>query len=601
VTGYLRAAGVTARLDTAVSLHRAIATRGTWSASHGGRSPGYVKIGATTAASPPARWSALVTGGVHARELAPPDALLSFVERLLAAYDAGADVSYPAFRSADGVTFDAFTVPFTEVQSIVERVNLVVAPLVNPDGRDFVLAPLGPTDDPALHKMWRKNLRDNDGDGQITAADGVDLNRNFDILFEFAKHYDVAVADVHTSNDRSDDSYCGPTAGSEPETGNLVKLFKDEKVSYYLDVHSFSRSILYSWGIEANQSVDATMSFTNPVWDHKRDGVKHNAYSEYIPATQEAAAAALATQMCTDIAARAGGSDAVAVRRSTYQAKPSGAGLYVTTGAVDDFCFSRWFTAAKAGRPIPPVVALTMESGGDPRKGADAQDGEFWPDFTTQFPKIEREIHCAVWSFLTQVAATPVSGPSAPPSPPPAPTTTSPPPPKKSCLVATTLYRDPGHPSVVFLRDVRDRQLPASGPGRWFSERLVAGYAQAAPPLARWLTGHPAAARATRVVVFDPFVRALQALSAATARRPLTRSLLLSVVVGAVAGPVIAVVRAVEGGRRSLPVSRLGGPWPRSWGSGQPTRILRAVPSEREGSDPHVRVPPAHPRGPHRP
>jgi len=411
---------------------------------HEGRSAGFVKIAATTPASPATRWSVLVTGGVHARELAPPDALVSFVERLLAAYDASTGVSYPAFTSTDGVVFDAFTVSAGEVRSVVERLNLVVAPLVNPDGRDFVLAPLTAADDPDLHKLWRKNRRPKPAGVTEESAAGVDLNRNFDILFDFTKHYDVAGADVHTSNDPHQDSYCGPSAASEPEAANLVKLFHDEGVSYYLDIHSFSRSILYSWGIEANQSVDATMSFTNPKWDHKRDGVKHNAYSEYIPATQEATAAALATQMCQDIAARAGGSNPVAVRRSTYKAKPSGAGLYVTTGAVDDFCFSRWFTGAAAGRPIPPVVALTMESGGDPRKGPDAQDGEFWPDHTTQFPKIEREIHAAVWSFLTQVAAIPVTGPSTPPPPTPAPPTSTPP--KKGCLVATTLYRDPGHP-----------------------------------------------------------------------------------------------------------------------------------------------------------
>jgi hypothetical protein len=270
--------------------------------------------------------------------------------------------------------------------------------------------------------------------------------------------------------------------------------------------------------------------------------VGHNAYSEYIPATQEAAAAAIATQMCQDIAARAGGPDPVAARRSTYQAKPSGAGLYVTSGAVDDFCFSRWFAGAAAGRPIPPVVALTMESGGDPRKGPDAQDGEFWPDYRTQYPKIEREIHAAVWSFLTQIAATPVTGPITPP--PPMVATTLPP--KKGCLVATTLYRDPGHPSVVFLRDVRDRQLLATGVGRRFAARLTAGYDLAAPPLAGWFARHPAVARITRVAVVTPFVRALQAVSAATARWPLARSVVLSSALGAVASPAIAVLRALD-------------------------------------------------------
>ena len=44
-------------------------------------------------------------------------------------------------------------------------------PVANPDGYDFTFEP--------GHRLWRKNLRDNNGDGVITAGDGVDLNRNY--------------------------------------------------------------------------------------------------------------------------------------------------------------------------------------------------------------------------------------------------------------------------------------------------------------------------------------------------------------------------------------------------------------------------------------
>ena len=43
--------------------------------------------------------------------------------------------------------------------------------MANPDGYDFTFQP--------DQRLWRKNLSDNDGDGQITNADGVDLNRNY--------------------------------------------------------------------------------------------------------------------------------------------------------------------------------------------------------------------------------------------------------------------------------------------------------------------------------------------------------------------------------------------------------------------------------------
>ena len=44
-------------------------------------------------------------------------------------------------------------------------------PVANPDGYDYTFT--------EGNRLWRKNLRDNDGDGAITGFDGVDLNRNF--------------------------------------------------------------------------------------------------------------------------------------------------------------------------------------------------------------------------------------------------------------------------------------------------------------------------------------------------------------------------------------------------------------------------------------
>jgi murein tripeptide amidase MpaA len=544
MAGYLRTADVNAKLDAAVAAHPDVATRGSWEASHEGRSAGFVKIAATTAASPSPRWAVLVIGGVHARELAPPDALVSFVEKLLAAYAAGTDIAYPAWTGPGGVVYDAFTVSAGEVRSIVERLDLFVAPLVNPDGRDWVLAPLPAGASRAvqkLHKEWRKNRRPKPAGVTDERGVGVDLNRNFDILFKFQDHYDVAVAGVHTSTDPLEDDYCGTAAESEPETRNVAKLLRDHDISYFLDVHSFSRKVLYSWGIEDNQTTDASMAFTNPRWGLKRDGIGKHAYREFIPSTQEAAAADLARRMTQAIETRAGGTNPVAVARSRYEAKPSGAGLYVTTGSSDDYGFSRWFTAARAGRPTRPVIAMTMEAGDDATHGANHDDGGFSPGYVTQYPKVEREIHAALWSFLTSAAATPV----APAGPPPGPDL----PADKICFVATAVYRDAQHPSVAFLRDVRDRQLPASGPGRRFAARLTDAYDSAGPPLARWLARHPAAARVTRGAVLEPAVRGLRALSVGTARFPRARSLALSATLGVTVWPVVASLRALRRAR----------------------------------------------------
>src|SRR5260370_39632114 len=101
------------------------------------------------------------------------------------------------------------------------------------------------------------------------------------------------------------------------------------------------------------------------------------------------------------------------------------ASLYIASGATDDYCFSRWFTAATAGTPVSPVMAFTIEVGGDPGKGADQNEGGFSPNYVTQYPKLEREIHVAAWAFLSAVSSTAFVGPQAPPAPAPPPPRTS--------------------------------------------------------------------------------------------------------------------------------------------------------------------------------
>ena len=58
-----------------------------------------------------------------------------------------------------------------EITKLINTTELWFVPVANPDGYDFTFTP--------DNRLWRKNLRDNNGDGQITAGDGVDPNRNF--------------------------------------------------------------------------------------------------------------------------------------------------------------------------------------------------------------------------------------------------------------------------------------------------------------------------------------------------------------------------------------------------------------------------------------
>ena len=57
------------------------------------------------------------------------------------------------------------------MKNLLDTRELWFMPVANPDGYQYTFD---------VERLWRKNLRDNNGDGQITVGDGVDLNRNYD-------------------------------------------------------------------------------------------------------------------------------------------------------------------------------------------------------------------------------------------------------------------------------------------------------------------------------------------------------------------------------------------------------------------------------------
>ena len=88
-----------------------------------------------------------------------------------------------------------------EVTNLVNTRELWFLPVANPDGYQYTFD---------VERLWRKNLRDNNGDGQITVGDGVDPNRNFDEHW----NYDNEGSSTETSSD----TYRGSGPASEPET-----------------------------------------------------------------------------------------------------------------------------------------------------------------------------------------------------------------------------------------------------------------------------------------------------------------------------------------------------------------------------------------------
>ena len=92
--------------------------------------------------------------------------------------------------------------------------ELWFVPVANPDGYDFTF-----TDG---NRLWRKNLRDNNGDGEITAGDGVDLNRNFADKWGYDNE--------GSSPTRRARPTAAPGPNSEPETQALDGLFAADRL-----------------------------------------------------------------------------------------------------------------------------------------------------------------------------------------------------------------------------------------------------------------------------------------------------------------------------------------------------------------------------------
>ena len=160
-------------------------------------------------------------------------------------------------------------------------------------------------------------------------------------------------------------------------------------------MHSFSRKILFPWGMDDNQSRDPSQNFRNPAWDGRRDGGVGGAYGEFIPRRPARPSTSASARAMHDAIVDGAGSDPRARARSEYAVEP-GLALYPTTGTASDFAASLQFVDDP---PAERIVAYTLEIGSD----TDGEGG-FQP-VPAIYPKIEREVHLALMAFLSAAAA----------------------------------------------------------------------------------------------------------------------------------------------------------------------------------------------------
>ena len=196
----------------------------TWEKQPGQGGDDLVILRITNQANNVPKPSLFIMSSIHARELTPAELNTRFAELLVTSYGTDPDITW--------------LLDYTEIHLLLQA---------NPDGRRYV--ELG---NPATN-FWRKNTNNNFCTD--TTSRGVDLNRNFSFAWNCCGG---------SSGNVCDGTYHGPSPTSEPETQAIEQyvraLFPDQRgpdltdaappdaQGIFLDLHSYSRLVLWPWG-----------------------------------------------------------------------------------------------------------------------------------------------------------------------------------------------------------------------------------------------------------------------------------------------------------------------------------------------------------------
>ncbi|MGW2747679.1 M14 family metallopeptidase [Streptomyces sp. NPDC001450] len=279
------------------------------------------------------------TGGLHAREWGSCEILINLATDLLRAFTDHSSLRY------GGAFFAA-----SDVQVILNRLDILLFPQVNPDGRHYSL--IHDTGPEEAH-YWRKNRNPANSGGRSECV-GVDINRNFDFLFDFDNAFSpLSKVREHTSTDPCDhEEYHGPAPFSEPETQNVKFLFDSHpEIRWFGDIHSYSQDFLFAWGDDDSQTIDASMHFLNSDFDGKRGVRGDAAYGEFIKSADLEVLRSIAETFINGVHL---------VRGKFYSGMPS-ANLYPTSGTSDDYASSRHSVDSSQGKIFAFVVEWGKE------------------------------------------------------------------------------------------------------------------------------------------------------------------------------------------------------------------------------------------------
>lgn len=166
-----------------------------------------------------AKPSLMLTGGIHARELAPVELIMKLANELTSGY--GKD---------------------PQITQLVDTRETVLVPMVNVDGRIEV----------EKGNAWqRKNLN----------GSGVDINRNFNTHWNYSG-LNAPSSWIGDLTRPSSESYSGPAAASEPETQAVQDMYKRKHITMSMDIHSYSEMFFWPQGY-SDKPIPEVESFRN--------------------------------------------------------------------------------------------------------------------------------------------------------------------------------------------------------------------------------------------------------------------------------------------------------------------------------------------------
>lgn len=271
----------------------------------------------------------MIVGGAHGFEWGSSEIALNLAAALLESLQTQADLRYSQWQCSA-----------VQVQDLLENLHLVIFPLVNPDGR---------VHSQTIDGVWRKNRNPAYSRGDPTKV-GVDVNRNFDFLFDFKLAF-AAGSGVSTSSNMAEDVYQGPAAFSEAETQNVRWLLDTFTATrWFIDLHSAGNTVLHVWGHDQTQTTDKAKRFDNPVFDGQR-GLPGPGYLEYMDPADLLQVQQLGQALADNLQQ---------VRDTTYQVKPAFEN-YGTSGASHDYVYSRPGVGANKSK----VLAFVVEWGSE--------------------------------------------------------------------------------------------------------------------------------------------------------------------------------------------------------------------------------------------